>query len=148
MPVTVFFACSVITCIINVLSRLKLNYSFMLLMHRLMLTKHFLAVAFLILLLAFFPKACSVHAPRHHGCHGYDSVVQLFCPSPVKNHLLISNSVTSCFSSFPQPFSPTAVQLLFLPLHELYPTPFSTAVFHCAPCNSPVLLTSFLRHTT
>lgn len=72
-------------------------------MHHLMLTKPFLAVTSLMLFPAFsLAQSMFCAFPRHHGCYGCDSVAQFFSPTPMRNHLLLSNLVTTCFSSTPQ----------------------------------------------
>lgn len=126
----------------------KLNYSFMVLMHHMMLTKPFLIVASLILFLAFFfPKYVLCVLP---GTMDAMDMIQLPSSSA---HLLWG--IISCFLTQSLPasppfhiFPPAPVQLLFLPPHEECPIPFSMAAFHCAPHYSPILLTSFLRRTT
>lgn len=70
---------------------------------------------------------------------------QLFRSCPVR-YLLLSNLVTTCFSSFPQLPSPP-VELPFLPLQKHCPIPFSMSRFHCA-LFFPSLADVFSMHTT
>lgn len=101
------FHFSVITCFINILLSHVWSYSFRLLMHHLMLTKPFLAVTSLMLFPAFsLPQSMICAFSQPHGCYDCDSGTQFFCPAPIRNHVMLSDLVTTCFSFFPQLVSP------------------------------------------